>query len=131
MAETGHGWAGFTEHDAAQATTDTNTDTGPELDLDTKSACQMGLTIAGGTGTVDGVLTVYVLGTVDGTLWETTTNGSAWAFTITPIVSTSVYKVFSIDPGMYPKVKIAIENQSGITVTVTQDVNTATVPVAS
>ena len=131
MAETGIGWTGFSEHDAMGAVADNGTDTSPELDLDTIAACQIGLTLAGGAGTVDGILTVYVLGTVDGTDWENTTTGSPWAFTITPVVSTTIYKVFPIDPSMYAKVKVAIVNTSGIAVTVTIDKNTATVPVAS
>ena len=131
MAETGFGWTGFSEHDAMGAVADNATDTSPELDLDTIAACQIGLTLAGGAGTVDGIVTVYVLGTVDGTDWEGMTNGSAWAFSITPVVSTSVYKVFHVDPGIYPKCKIGINNTSGISVTVTIDKNTATIPLAS
>jgi len=131
MADTGYNWTTFSEHDAMGAVADGADDTSPVLDLDGKAACQIGLTLAGAAGTVDSVVNVYVLGTVDGTDYETMTNGSPWSFSIAPVASTSVYKVFSIDPKAYPKCAIGISNDSNISVTVTIDVNTATVPVAS
>jgi len=131
MAGTGFDWVGFSEHDAMGSVANDADDTSPELDLDGKAACQIGLTLLAADTVVDDIFTVYVLGTVDGTLWEDMTNGSPWAFTVTIVQDTTVAKVFMVDPKTYPKVKIGIKNASGPAVTVTIDVNTATVPVAS
>lgn len=140
MAETGHNWGawafakddGGTDWDA-DLLADTATETSnTSISLDTKSACEVGLALAeDNTGAIDGVVTIYVLGSGGGIADEETTIGTPWSFVITPVQSDTVYKRFSVDPEMYGDFKIAVENQSGQELAVSVKYRTATVPVAS
>ena len=141
MAGTGFDWDAawtFVQDDDpddwdASALADTATEVGgSSVSLDGKAACEVGITLyEDNTGAIDGVVTVYVLGSGGGIADEETTIGSPWAFTITPVQDDTVYKRFSIDPSMYGSFNIAIENQSGQTLAVSVKYRTATVPVAS
>ena len=138
MANTGHKWSAwaFMQKAAgnwsADAIADNGTETGDETSLDQKTACEIGIAaVEDNTGVIDGVVTVYILGTVDGTNWEETTIGSPWSFTFTPVQNDTVYKRFSIDPAHYGSFKLAIKNEGGQEVAFTVKYRTADLPVAS
>jgi len=140
MAETGYNWGAwaFAKDGAggdwdADALADTATLTSnTAIDLDTIAACEVGIALAeDNTGAIDGVVTVFVLGSGGGIADEETTIGSPFSFTITPVQNDTVYKRFSIDPAMYGDFKIAVLNEGGQELAVSVKVRTATVPVAS
>ena len=137
MPDTGYNWGAwaFVQKGAgnwtADALADNATETGDATALDGKAACIIGIGLyEDGTGAIDGVVTVYVLGETD-VAYEETTIGSPWAFTITPVQSDTVYKQFAIDPKYYDNFKIAVLNEGGQELAVTVKYKTATIPVAS
>ena len=140
MAETGYNWSawafakddGGTDWDA-DALADNGTETSnTSISLDTIAACEVGIALAeDNTGAIDGVVTVYVLGSGGGIADEETTIGSAYSFTITPVQNDTVYKRFSVDPGSYGDFKIAVKNEGGQELAVSVKYRTATIPVAS
>ena len=138
MANTGYVWSDWGAMQkgsadwTADALGDTLTETGDDTSLDGKGGCEVSIALVAGAGTidVDGV-TIHVLGNIDDTNFEDTTNSGAWAFNITPVESNTVYKRFSISPQAYGDFKLAVENQSGQSITVTVKYRTASFPVAS
>lgn len=147
MADTGYNWGAWAfaqvatygnwdldaQADGAGVIADAATLTSDSaISLDGIAACEIGITLLeDNTGAIDGVATVYILGSADGTNYEETTVGSPWAFTITPVQNDTIYKRFSVDPAQYGDFKIAIENQSGQELDTAVKYRTATVPVAS
>ena len=148
MPETGHNWGawvfakddGGTDWDADLLADDggagpgsTGTETSnTSIDLDTKSACEVGIALSeDNTGAIDGVVTVYVLGSGGGIADEQTDIGNAWAFTITPVQNDTVYTRFHVSPAVYGDFKIAVWNASGQQLAVSVKYRTATVPLAS
>ena len=102
------------------------------ISLDVIAACEVGITLTeDDTGAISDVVTVYILGSADGTNYEETTVGSPWSFTITPVRADTVYKRFSVDPSMYGDFKIAVKNASGQELDTAVKYRTATVPVAT
>ena len=140
MAGTGYDWGawtfakddGGTDWDA-DALADNGTETSnTAISLDTIAACEVGIALyEDNTGAIDGVVTVFVLGSGGGIADEETTIGSPWSFTITPEHDDTTYKRFSVDPGHFGSFKIAILNESGQELAVSVKYRTATVPVAS
>jgi hypothetical protein len=139
MPDTGFNWSAWTflqksagdwENDAI---TNTNNEASDLTSLDGKAACEISMEFVGGTGTVaTPYVTVHILGDIDGAgLTEDITNSGARSFVVVPVVSTTVYKRFSIDPAMYGSFVVNIENESDITVTMDVRIRTATIPVAS
>jgi len=138
MAETGFNWGAYAAMQigssdwTADAVADNATDTGDATSLDGKAASGVSLTLVeDNTGAIDGVMTVFVLGDIDGTNFEETTNSGAWSFTITPVQNDTVYKRFSIDPSAYGSFKLALFNESGQEIAATVKYRTATIPKAS
>lgn len=102
------------------------------IDLDVKAACEVGIALAeDDTGAIDGVVTVYVLGSGGGIADEEPTIGSPWAFQITPVRNDIVYKRFSVSPADYGDFKIAVLNESGQELAVSVKYRMADFPVAS
>ena len=134
MADTGYNWAAWASAGSGvdgDPTIATGADaTSDAIDLDVKVACEIGLSIAYPDNAPTGVVTIYVLGDVDGTHYETT-NAAPWAFTITPVRNATIYRRFSIDPGSYGEVKVMIANAAGHTLTAVMTYRTATIPAAS
>ncbi len=132
MAQHGFQWGAFAFMQksagnwSADAIADNATETGDETSLDGKAACQVGFGAVEAAGAIDGVVTVFVLGDADGTNFEETTIGTPMSFTFTPVQSDTVYKVFNIDPGMYPSFKLAFFNESGQSIAFTVKFRTAT-----
>ena len=140
MADTGYNWGAwaFAQDDAstewdASALADAATETSStSISLDTIAACEVGIALAeDNTGAIDGVVTIYVLGSGGGIADEETTIGNPWAFTITPVQNDTVYTRFHVSPAVYGDFKIAVENQGGQELAVSVKYRTATVPVAS
>ncbi|MCK4625011.1 MAG: hypothetical protein KAV00_06860 [Phycisphaerae bacterium] len=140
MANTGHDWGAwaFAKDDGgtdwnADALADNGTETSnTAISLDKKSACEVGIALyEDNTGAIDGVVTVFVLGSGGGIADEETTIGSPWSFTITPVQNDTVYKRFSIDPGAYGDFKIAVKNEGGQELAVSVKYRTADIPVAA
>jgi ABC-type glucose/galactose transport system permease subunit len=138
MADTGFNWGSWAAMQkgagdwTADAIADNGTETGDETSLDGIAACEIGIAAyEDNTGAIDGDVTVYVLGTVDGTNFEETTIGTPWSFLFTPVQNDTVYKRISIDPAHYGSFKLAIKNEGGQELAFTVKYRTATVPVAS
>lgn len=140
MADTGYNWGAYafakddggTDWDA-DALADNGTETSnTAIDLDVMAACEVGIIATeDNTGAIDGVVTVYVLGTPDGTNYEETTIGSPYSFTFTPVQNDTVYLSFPVDPKNYGSFKIAIKNEGGQEIAFSVKYRTATIPVAS
>ncbi len=139
MADSGFNWdAAWTpvpEEDTTDwtsiALTDTSGARSDPISNDVKAATEVSLLCAGGTGTVDGVMTISVLRDVDGTNYEDTTYSSPWSFSFTPTVSQTAYKTFTVSAADVSNFRIYVQNESGITCTNTLKFRQATIPVAS
>ena len=140
MADTGYNWGawafakddGGTDWDA-DALADNGTEiSNTSISLDIIAACEVGIALAeDNTGAINGVVTVYVLGSGGGIADEEPTIGSPWSFTITPVQNDTVYKRFNVDPGSYGDFKIAVKNEGGQELAVSVKYRTATIPAAS
>jgi len=140
MADTGYNWddtwtSGGTSVDGDSVADDGNAES-DAISLDGKAACLISITLTeGDVGAPDGnPVTVYILGGVDDTVtYESELyGGSPWSFTITPTTqNTSVYKLFSVDPGAYDDFKIKVVNTCGRALATTVRYKTATIPAAS
>ncbi len=139
MANTGHKWGAWAfaqipvegDWDAEALANNATLTSDTPIDLDIKTACEVGIVLTAGAGALSGLVTVYVLGSGGGIGDEETTIGSPWAFTITPEESDTVYKRFSVDPGSYGEFKIAVKNESDESLDVSVKYRTADFPVAS
>jgi len=138
MPDTGLNWGAWAAMQkgagdwSADAIADNGTETGDETSLDGVAACEVGIAaVEDNTGAIDGVVTVYILGTADGTNFEETTQGGPWAFAFTPVQNDTVYKRFSVDPGHFGSFKLAIKNEGGQEIAFTLKYRTATIPLAS
>jgi hypothetical protein len=138
MADSGYNWdtswsffQKSSSNWSSDAITDTNNEAGDGLSQDNKAATEVSITIAGGSGTVDGVVTISILGDIDGTNYEDITNGNPVKFDITPVVSTTVRTRFIVYGSDFSEFNVNIENQSGITVTISVRYKQATIPPAS
>ena len=138
MAGTGYDWGSFAfatnadaagNWDAVDLTTGGN-DTSAAISLDTLAACEVGVTAYIASGTVTGVVYVYLFGDADGTNYEAP-NRASFAFTFTPVEADTVYKRFAVLPKHFGSFKINIANASGATVALSVKYRTATIPVAS
>lgn len=118
-------WSGtYTALVNAQAIADTADNTSAAVSLDGKLAAKVGVTVAYGATASEGVK-VYVLGLVDGTNYETEAD-KPWGFKMPATVSTTHRRVFTIPASLYDSFKILITNDSGASVTVDVDYDTAT-----
>lgn len=140
MPETGHNWGAWAfakdgaggDWDADLLADNATLVSNTSISLDTKSACEVGIALVeDNTGAIDGVVTIYVLGSGGGIADEEVTIGSPWSFTITPVQADTVYKRFSVDPHDYGDFKIAVKNEGGQELAVSVKYRTATVPLAS
>ena len=140
MAATGYDWAAWAfakdgasgDWDADALADNAVLTSNTSISLDTKAACEVGIALyENNTGAINGVVTVFVLGSGGGIADEETTIGTPFSFTITPVQNDTVYKRFSVDPSCYGDFKIAVFNESGQELAVSVKYRTATVPVAS
>ena len=143
MAATGASWGAWGYADYSSGTTfndvtinDNATQTSDAIDLTGKAGCEVGIKSVGGSGTVDGVLTISVLyatgddggGTEE---FEDTSYGQPWSFTHEPTDDQTSRVAFFIDPVLHRKFKVHLNNTSGITLTNTVEYRTAVMPAAS
>ena len=145
MAETGHDWGdwAFVQESAsdwnADALADDATDISDAIELDTISACIIGMAFyENNTGAVvANSVTVAILGTWDDTTYEDAPGldgaqvGNPMRFKITPVQNDTVYIQFSIDPRDYHLFKICVVNESGQELAVSCKIKTADVPIDS
>jgi len=139
MADTGFNWGVWTDMTISASPWTSTAGTvatgaalvGDAVSLDGVAACEVGFDLyEGNVGAISGVVTVYVLGDVDGTNYEEAIF-SPWSFTVTPIQNDHVYKRFSIDPGSYGGFKLSMANACGRSLVTTVYYRTATIPAAS
>jgi len=140
MANTGRKWGAwaFAKDSVgndwnAKALADNGTEvSNTPISLDLKECCQIGIAAyEDNTGAIDGVVTVYILGTIDGTNYEETTIGNSFKFTFTPVQNDTVPIPFSISSKDFPDFKPAIKNEGGQEIAFTVKYRTADIPVAS
>jgi len=137
MADTGFSWSAwaFVQKGAVDwdddALADSATETSDAIELTGKAACEISIEAAeDNTGAISGNLKVFILGET-GNGYEETAVGSPYAFEFTPVQNDTVPVRFSVDPGAYGAIKIAIQNNSGQEVALDVHIRTATIPAAS
>jgi len=144
MANTGHDWGSFAfvQESAsdwdADALADDATDTSDAIAVDTKSSIMIGMLVTAGAGTIpNDSVTIAVLRTWDDTTYEDAPGlagaqvGSPFKFTMTPVASDSVLVVFPLDPADFNNFKIAVVNETSISLNVSCKIKTADIPVAA
>ena len=140
MAATGYDWGAWAfakdgaggDWDADALADNATLTSNTSISLDVKAACEVGIALyEDNTGAIDGVVTVFVLGSGGGIADEETTIGSPQSFTITPVQNDTVYKRITVDPASYGDFKIAVLNEGGQEIAVSVKYRTATIPVAS
>jgi len=139
MANTGYDWGAWaavtksgTGDWTALAISDNGNAGSTAIDLDKKAACEVGFSLVeDNTGAIDGVVTAYVLGSIDGTNYEEMTPGQPWSFTVTPVINDTVNMRFNVDPAKYGDFKFWLLNEGGQTLATTVKYRTADIPVAS
>lgn len=137
MPDTGYNWGAwaFVQESSsdwdADLLADNATDISDAFSLDGVAACIIGIAAyENGTGAIDGIVTVFVLGEND-IAYEETTIGVPFNFQFTPVQNDTVHFQFSIDPAHYDNVKIAVFNESGQELAISVKIKTATIPPAS
>jgi len=144
MAGTGYDWSAWTYVQLSagdwdgDASADNAIQTSDAIALDGKAACVIGIVLTEGAAAAVAAnsVTIAVLGDANDAYENPLVVagaglGSPWQFVMTPIISDSVYKQFSIDPKYYDNCKICIMNESGNSLTITVSIKTATIPLAS
>ena len=140
MANTGHLWSGwsFVQESGGDwdgdLLADAATDTSDAItSLDQKSACILSFAfVEDNTGAITGDVTIYILGDIDGTNYETSDgNGAPFAVNVTPVQNDTVYYTLPVDPTAYNDFKVAVANNSGQELAVSVRIKTADIPVAS
>lgn len=140
MADTGYNWdaswsamkKGGGNDWTADAIADTSTETGDAFSLDNKAAAEISIAaLSQGSVLDDDVVTVYVLGDIDGTNFEDTVNGQPFTFTFVPVQSVNVYIRFRLLGSDFSKIKLALKNDMGQSINFTVKYKYATIPVAS
>ena len=135
MADTGYNWAAHAYMQksggnwSADAITAAAYETGDEVSLDGKAACEIGLSVTANAVPSD-PLTVLVLRNVGGSNFEALVDASM-QFTFDLENGVAHYKGFSIDPAEFGSFKLAL---GGCDVACTVNsvyYRTATIPVAS
>ena len=136
MSNTGYEWSAFeaTQESGtdwtAEALTDGNTDTSDVIDCSGKASIELGVQCIA-TGAVSGVLTIYILREVASSVFESTLSGNPYSFTFDPLASGSSVFGFFLSMAHYDRIKLALKNNAGTTLTNTVKHKFATVPVAS
>lgn len=101
------------------------------ISQDIKAATEVGVDLyEDNTGAISGVVTVFLLGDVDGTNYEAIT-GCPYSFTVTPIQNTHYYFRFRVLGSDFSSFKVWIANACGQTLTTTVKYKQATIPAAS
>lgn len=140
MAETGYNWdAAWTavpEEDTTDWTNVTQADTSgaqsDPIDNDVKAATEVSVKmVEDGTGAINGLVTISILGDTDGTIYEDVTNGNPIKWDVTPVQSATVVTRFRILGSDYSKFRIHLQNESGQELVTTMKFRQATIPVAS
>lgn len=146
MGETGYNWDdawSFVQMEAGDWDSDDSQDdeiqiASTAISLDGYAACVVGINITEPDGHAPAAnsVTIGILGDT-GDAYENTLAlaaagyGNPMQFKVTPIVSDSVYVVFSVDPRDYSAFKPTIMNESGVNLDFTVQFKRATIPVAS
>jgi hypothetical protein len=138
MANTGISWSAYSavQKSAGDWTSDdvvdTATESSDETTIDGKVACVVSITaVEDNTGAIDGPITVYILGDIDGTNFEQTDIGNPYSMTFTPVQNDTVRVFMVVSPSIYKNFKIAVENQAGQTVAITVKIATGDIALAS
>lgn len=138
MANTGYTWDSyaFVQKSAgdwsSDAISDTATEIGDSTSIDGKAAADVSITATeDNSGAIDGVVTVYILGDIDGSNFEEVGIGNPFSIAFTPIQDDTVRILIPIDPRMYKNFKVAIENQGGQELVFSVRIATADIPAAS
>ncbi len=138
MANTGYTWSAYSAVQksagdwTSDALADTGTETGDSTSIDGKAAAVVSITaVEDNTGAIDGVVTVYILGDIDGTDFEEPAIGNPYAISFTPVQNDTVRILVPVDPRVYKNFKVAIENQGGQELAMSVKIATADIPVAS
>lgn len=138
MANTGYTWSAYAAVQksagdwSSDALADAATELGDATSIDGKAAAVVSITcVEDNTGAIDGDVTVYILGDIDGTNFEEPTIGIPYAISFTPVQSDTVRVLIPVDPRIYKNFKVAVENQGGQEVAISVKIATADIPVAS
>jgi hypothetical protein len=141
MADSGYNWDAAWSFVQDSDPSDWNADaladaateiSGTALDMDGKAACDISIAAyEDNTGAIDDVVHVYVLGDIDGTNYQDTSDDGAYSFTFTPVQNDTVYKRFRLLGSDWTKFKIAIFNDSGQEIAFSVRYKMATIPPAS
>jgi len=138
MANTGYTWSVYTfvQKSVGDWSADdipgAATETGDSTSIDGKAAAVVSITaVEDNTGAITGDVTVHILGDIDGTNFEEPDIGNAYSVAFTPVQNDTVRVFVPVDPRVYKNFKVAVENQSGQTLTISVRIATADIPVAS
>lgn len=138
MANTGYTWSSYSavQKSAGDWTADLLADNvvevGDSTSIDGKAAVVVTVSaVEDNTGAIDGIVTVFILGDIDGSNFEETTIGNPFAVVFTPIQNDTVRVIVPIDPRVYKNFKVGVFNESGQELGITVKIATADIPVAS
>lgn len=138
MANTGYSWSSYSAVQksagdwTADLLADNATETGDSTSIDGKAAAVVTIAaVEDNTGAIDGVITVFILGDIDGTLFEETTIGNPFAVVFTPVQNDTARVIIPVDPRIYKNFKVAILNEAGQEVGITVKIATADIALAS
>jgi len=138
MANTGYTWGSYAyvqksaSNWSSDALADAGTETSDSTSIDGKAAAVVSVeAVEDNTGAIDGEVTVYILGDIDGTNFEETTIGTPFAVNFTPVQNDTVRVLIPVDPRVYKNFKVAVENQGGQELSISVRIATADIPLAS
>ncbi len=134
----GYVWANYTVVQksagdwTSDALADTTTETSDSIPVDSKAGATITIeAVEDNTGAINGVVTVYILGDVDGTNFEEPSIGSSHKVEFTPIQNDTIRIPIHIDSKTHKNFKVAVENQSGQELAISVRIATAEVKAAN
>jgi hypothetical protein len=137
MANTGYTWSayGFVQKSSSNWTTDaisdTSTETGDSTSIDGKAAALISITCTASAGAIDGDVTIYILGDIDGTNFEDAVYSWPYSVSFRPVNAQTHRILIPVDPRIYKNFKVSIFNDSGQTQTLSVRLATADIAVAN
>lgn len=138
MGNTGYTWSTYSavQKSASDWTSDAivndaSVETGDVTSINGKASAMISITASSDNVSVDGVVTVYILGDIDGTNYEADDRGTPFSMSFEPKQNETVRILVPVDPRIYKNFKVALKNNAGPTVTMSVKLATADIPLAS
>lgn len=136
MANTGYTWSSYAFVQKSgdwslDNILDAATETGDSTSIDGKAAAVISITCTSAAGAIDGDVTVYIFGDIDGTNFEDALYSLPYSVSFRPVNAQTSRILIPVDPRVYKNFKVSVFNDSSQIQTLSVRLATADIPVAN